>query len=160
MTLTPNSIIIYTSIKERTNMAYVSKETKQVIAPEIKRVLKKWKMKGSISGQGSATLKVTINAGPFSLPKASHNHWNTGYEYYQVNPYWYQTAEGLSGSWKNFLSELESAMKGSIWFDKSDSMTDYFHTAYYIDMQIGAGTKEYRFEPKLRKALLKSVGIA
>tara|TARA_B100001094_G_scaffold182352_1_gene176728 strand:+ start:27289 stop:27714 length:426 start_codon:yes stop_codon:yes gene_type:complete len=141
-------------------MAYVSKETKQVIAPEIKRVLKKWKMKGSISGQGSATLKVTINAGPFSLPKASHNHWNTGYEYYQVNPYWYQTAEGLSGSWKNFLSELESAMKGSIWFDKSDSMTDYFHTAYYIDMQIGAGTKEYRFEPKLRKALLKSVGIA
>jgi hypothetical protein len=141
-------------------MAYVSKETKQALAPEIKRVLKKWKMKGSISGQGSATLKVTINEGPFSLPKARENHWNTGYEYYQVNPYWYQTAEGLSGSWKNFLSELESAMKGSIWFDESDSMTDYFYTAYYIDMQIGAGTKEYRFEPKLRKALLKSVGIA
>ena len=141
-------------------MAYVSKETKQALAPEIKRVLKKWKMKGSISGQGSSTLKVTINEGPFSLPKASHNHWSTGYEYYQVNPYWYQTAEGLSGSWKGFLVELEAAMKGSIWFDKSDSMTDYFHTAYYIDMQIGSGVREYRFEPKLRKALLKSVGIA
>ena len=141
-------------------MAYVSKETKQALAPEIKRVLNKWKMKGSISGQGSATLKVTINEGPFSLPKASHNHWSTGYEYYQVNPYWYQTAEGLSGSWKGFLTELEAAMKGSIWFDKSDSMSDYFHTAYYIDMQIGSGLKEYRFEPKLRKALLKSAGIA
>ena len=141
-------------------MAYVSKETKQALAPEIKRVLKKWKMKGSISGQGSGTLKVTINAGPFSLPKGSYNHYSTGYEYFQVNPYHYQSSEGLSGSWKGFLVELEAAMKGSIWFDKSDSMTDYFHTAYYIDMQIGSGVREYRFEPKLRKALLKSVGIA
>tara|TARA_B100000963_G_scaffold95755_2_gene82588 strand:- start:790 stop:1215 length:426 start_codon:yes stop_codon:yes gene_type:complete len=141
-------------------MAYVSKETKQALAPEIKRVLKKWKMKGSISGQGSGTLKVTINAGPFTLPKRAVNHWNTGFPYYQVNPYWYQEAEELSGSWKGFFNELESAMKGSIWFDKSDSMTDYFHTAYYIDMQIGSGVKEYRFEPKLRKALLKSAGIA
>lgn len=140
-------------------MAYVSKETKQVIAPEIKRVLKKWKMKGSISGQGSATLKVTINEGPFPLPKIANRHVYQ-YDMYQVNPYWYQEAEGLSGSWKNFLTELEAAMKGSIWFDKSDSMTDYFHTAYYIDMQIGSGVREYRFEPKLRKALLKSVGIA
>lgn len=140
-------------------MAYVSKETKQALAPEIKRVLKKWKMKGSISGQGSATLKVTINEGPFTLPKRAYNPYS-GFPYYQVNPYWYQESEELSGSWKGFLTELEAAMKGSIWFDKSDSMTDYFHTAYYIDMQIGSGTKEYRFEPKLRKALLKSAGIA
>ena len=141
-------------------MAYVSKETKQALAPEIKRVLKKWKMKGSISGQGSGTLKVTINEGPFTLPKRSYNHYRTGFPYYQVNPYWYQESEELSGSWKGFLNELEAAMKGSIWFDKSDSMTDYFHTAYYIDMQIGSGVREYRFEPKLRKALLRSAGIA
>ena len=45
-------------------MAYVSKETKQALAPEIKKVLKKWKMKGSISGQGSGTLKVTNDSLP------------------------------------------------------------------------------------------------
>jgi hypothetical protein len=32
---------------------------------------------------------------------------------------------------------LLAAMKGDKWFDKSDSMVDYFHTAWYNDIKIG-----------------------
>ena len=44
---------------------------------------------------------------------------------------------------KKFLKELHKAMKGTKWFDKSDIMTDYFHTAYYIDINIGKWSKPY-----------------
>jgi hypothetical protein len=32
---------------------------------------------------------------------------------------------------------------GNEWFDKSDIMTDYFHTAYYYDISIGQWDKPY-----------------
>jgi hypothetical protein len=43
-----------------------------------------------------------------------------------------------------FLDKVETLIKrapfdagvGDLWFDKSDSMTDYFHTAFYIDINI------------------------
>ena len=34
-----------------------------------------------------------------------------------------------------------AAMKGDKWFDKSDSMIDYFHTAWYNDIKIGEWNK-------------------
>ena len=43
----------------------------------------------------------------------------------------------------DFLNELVVAMKGTKWFDKSDIMTDYFHTAYYIDINVGKWNKPY-----------------
>jgi|TARA_B110000483_G_C18188180_1_gene539820 hypothetical protein len=33
--------------------------------------------------------------------------------------------------------------KGTGWFDKSDCQTDYFHTAYYINIAVGAWNKNY-----------------
>ena len=46
-----------------------------------------------------------------------------------------------------FLDKVEENTKtapfnagvGDLWFDKSDSMTDYFHTAYYIDINLEEG---------------------
>ena len=29
------------------------------------------------------------------------------------------------------------------WFDESDSMTDYFYTAYYINISVGSWDKKY-----------------
>lgn len=34
---------------------------------------------------------------------------------------------------------------GREWFDKSDAMTDYFHTAFYIHLGIGKWNKPYQF---------------
>jgi len=39
---------------------------------------------------------------------------------------------------------LLAAMKpADKWFDNSDPMTDYFHTAYYVDVNIGKWNQEY-----------------
>jgi hypothetical protein len=34
-------------------------------------------------------------------------------------------------------------MRGNDWFDESDSMTDYFHTAFYTDINVGRWNKPY-----------------
>ena len=37
----------------------------------------------------------------------------------------------------------EGYWKGKGWYDKSDAMTDYFDTAYYISMNVGEWNKPY-----------------
>jgi len=34
-------------------------------------------------------------------------------------------------------------MKGDQWYDNSDAMTDYFDTAYYMDINVGQWDKPY-----------------
>ena len=44
----------------------------------------------------------------------------------------------------NFYEDLKKAMRGALWFDKSDLMTDYHHTAYYMNINIGRWNKPYK----------------
>ena len=113
-------------------MAYVNKETKKELTPGIKKVLEKYGVKGTIKVNRYSTLVVTLRKVPAGLftPK----ELTTG-----VNVYWIH--EHFTGTAKKFLTELLAAMKGDKWFDKSDSMTDYFHTAWYNDIKIGAYDK-------------------
>ena len=45
------------------------------------------------------------------------------------------------GAAKKFLTKLLAAMKGDMWYDKTDLMTDYFDTAWYNDIKIGEWNK-------------------
>jgi hypothetical protein len=58
-----------------------------------------------------------------------------------VNPYWFQ--EHFSGKAKAFLTEVFAGMKSAGWYDRSDVQTDYFDTAYYVDVNVGAWDKPY-----------------
>ena len=55
----------------------------------------------------------------------------------------YHIDRHYTGIARDFLNELVKAMKGTKWFDKSDIMTDYFHTAYYININVGKWNKPY-----------------
>ena len=109
-------------------MAYVSKETMKELAPEIKKVLAEYGVKGTIKVNRYSTLVVTLRKVPAGLftPKEL-----TG----GVNVYW--IADHFEGTAKKFLTKLLAAMKGAKWYDKSDAMTDYFDTAWYNDIKIG-----------------------
>ena len=110
-------------------MAYVSKEDKKTLAPAIKKVLAEYGVKGTIKVDHHSTLVVTLRKVPAGLftPKESANG--------DVNVYHIDTF--CEGTAKKFLTKLLAAMKGDKWFDKSDSMIDYFHTAWYNDIKIG-----------------------
>ena len=118
-------------------MAYISQQDKKDLAPSIKAVLKTYGMKGTISINHHSSLVVTVQSGVLDFS----DHFSHGDGYIQVNTYhidsWY------SGTIKRFLQDLLKAMKGTKWYNNSDAMTDYFDTAYYIDINIGKWNKPY-----------------
>ena len=133
-------------------MAYINQEDKAKLAPAIKAVLKKYGMKGTISIKNHSTLCVTIKSGKLDIVGnyneiASQKPRESRYGEFKpataldVNQYWFQ--EHFTGDNLKFIDELYKAMKGDMWFDKSDSMTDYFHTAYYMDVRIGTWDTPY-----------------
>jgi hypothetical protein len=114
-------------------MAHVSQEKKAQLAPAIKAVLNKYKMKASISVRHHSSLVVTIKSGAIDF----------GRDHIQVNEYWIN--EHYTGTARKFLTELLQAMKGPDYFNDDDSQTDYFHRSHYTDINVGRWDKPYVF---------------
>jgi len=131
-------------------MAYVSQADKKELAPAIKKVLSKYGMKGSISIRHHSTLVVTLQSGAIDFGEYTH-----GDGYIQVNVY--HIERHYKGKAQKFLTELLAAMKGPGWFDKSDSMTDYFHVKHYCDINVGKWNKPYFLQKTAKKAPKKPV---
>ena len=110
-------------------MAYMNQEMKAARVPAIKAVLKKYKMKGTISVRNHSTLVVTLKSGVFDF----------GEDYIQVNTY--HLGNRFHGKQLEFMDELKTAMLGNDWYDNSDP-TDYFHdVAFYVRIHVGDWNK-------------------
>lgn len=128
-------------------MAYVSQEMKAKIAPKVKAVLKKYKVKGSLAVRNHSTLVLNVKQGKVdfindygSTPESRADAEKFGI---QVNPYWYQ--EHFIGDSYFFLKEVLEAMNEGNW-DKSDAQVDYFNVGWYVDVNIGKWNKPYVLE--------------
>lgn len=119
-------------------MAYMNQEKKAKIAAAVKPILKKYKVKGSLSVRNNSTILLTITEGSIDFIK----DFGTKNDYIQVNPYWYQ--DHFTGKSKKFLSEVLPALYSADYYDRSDVMTDYFDTAYYVNVSIGRFDKPYK----------------
>lgn len=139
-------------------MAYMSQERKQERMPEIKRVLNKYGMKGTVSVRNHSTLVVTVTEGKLDILGNFFGVYNKKQEIYperyrsinredltsiDVNQYYID--RDYSGKVKDFLEELKSAMLGKDYFDHSDIQSDYFHCSHYIEIDIGKWNKPYKF---------------
>lgn len=144
-------------------MAYMNQEKKKVLAPQIKAVLKKYGVKGSISVRNHSTLVVTLSEVPASWVEAQHQrdiqrwervHADTGWAgnkperslHWEYNPYHPINEDDPQGEGEaEFVKEMLSAMNGvgteEENFDKSDSMTDYFHVGWYVNLSVGRWDK-------------------
>lgn len=140
-------------------MAFVSQQDKKTLAPGIKAVLKKYKMKGTISVKNHSTLCVTLKSGQLDLlgaaqksnDRIAEREGRPSYQigdYLQVNPYWCEENSRIIGEEEiaDFYAELKSAMEGPNFFCEDDSMTDYFHRSHYIDIDAGRFQKPYVYE--------------
>lgn len=134
-------------------MAYVSKETKANIVEAVKPILKKYGVKGTFAVRHHSTIVLNINSGVLDFitnhneaceKRYSHrDNWQPSENNIDVNVYWID--DHFSGQPRDFLNEVMQAIKmAGEWFDESDSMTDYFHTAFYIDINVGKWDKPYQ----------------
>jgi hypothetical protein len=115
-------------------MAYMNQEKKKKIAAVIKPLLKQYGMKGSLAVRHHSTVVLNLKSGKIDFGK----------DYIQVNPYWIH--EHYTGVAREFLEKAVKALKGADWYDRSDAMTDYFDTAYYVDINVGQWNKPYAVE--------------
>ena len=119
-------------------MAYVSQADKKELAPAIKAVLKKYKMKASIAVRNHSTLCVTIASGVIDFSE----YMREDDQYIDVNVYWIDTH--YNGVQRDFLNELLDAMKGPKYFNDDDAMTDYFSRSHYTNINVGNWNKPYK----------------
>ena len=120
-------------------MAYMNQEKKAKIAANLKPILKKYGIKGSLSVRNHTSIVLTITTGEVNFYKDYGADTKFGI---QVNPYWYQ--DHFTGLSKQALSEIIPAMYSADYYDNSDAQVDYFDTAYYISVNIGKWTKPYQ----------------
>ena len=137
-------------------MAYVSQEMKKQLAPQIKAVLKKYGMKGTIAVSNHSKLVVNLKEGKLDLIGQANldnkaRAERTGDRFfeiegnYQANPYSAHNSGNVIIA--KFFKDLVAAMNGvgsDIGnYDNSDVMTDYFDVGWYIGINVGDYGKPY-----------------
>ena len=64
-------------------------------------------------------------------------------DYFRINQYHlYKHPEHHQKLFNNIIDIIKTSSDRK-WFDESDSMTDYFHTAFYFDLSVGKYQKPY-----------------
>ena len=127
-------------------MAYVSTEIMTEARANIKKVLQKYGVKGTLSGKGSSTIRLKLTSGKVDFAKDAivKNHWQgkvctAGSS---VNVYHYKNH--FSGISRGFLEEAIEALKTSKFFDESVIESDFFYRSHYFDIQIGKYNEPYQ----------------
>lgn len=135
-------------------MAYITKEEVKVKNEALKVLNKKYGVKARFSGSNSSTLTLKVTQGVIDFVAnwidccitkpnfdASDVERHTRHQYLQVNHYYLDRA--FSGVALEYLQEAYKIMLDGH-FDESDSMTDYFHCAWFNNISIGAWDKPYK----------------
>lgn len=132
-------------------MAYVSQELKKKLAPGIKAVLAKYKLRGSIAVHNNSTLVVNIKSGAlnfidniWAVAQDKHGPQRCGTRekptYIQVNES--RIHDNCTGVPRECLLALKTAMCEGNW-DKSDIQTDYFNVGWYTNINVGSWDAPY-----------------
>ena len=125
-------------------MAYMNQEMKSTISKNLKPVLKKFGVKGTLSVSNHSTIVLTLKSGKIDFFADYGDREDARKFGIDVNPYWFH--EHFTGKSKQFLTEAFRALKSANWYDDSDIQTDYFNTAYYFRINVGKWNKPYIME--------------
>ena len=124
-------------------MAYINAKDVQAIRKELKENFKDFKF--SVTKSHSSSVNVTILSGPVDFSDITDE---SGYA--QINQYWLDRTGDHKAMFEKMIDIIKTApMRGDGynkqgWFDKSDAMTDYFHTAYYFNVNVGKWSQPYQ----------------
>jgi hypothetical protein len=125
-------------------MAYMNQQKKAEIVSKVKPVLKKYGLKGTFSVRNHMTICLTITSGPIDFIKNYQEHTgkqNQIIDALDINPYWYH--DHFTGKALDALTEIMEGMHSAGYYDNSDIQSDYFDTAYYIDVNVGTWNRPY-----------------
>ena len=117
-------------------MAYVTTQQVKQTREALKLAFPDFKFMVRKSHAGGSSINVSIMSGPLDFGDIRDGA--------SVNQYWVEShyADYLVP----FLEAVIKVIKFGTdrqWYDRSDAMTDYFDTAFYLDVEIGRWGKPY-----------------
>ena len=134
-------------------MAYISTPEVAAIRKQLKEQLPQYKF--SVKRDHTSSVTVAFMKGPAfkEFTYRDRNGDNVAGDintHEQSNHYYADTFYGEENG--AIIKKVEKIVKtapylegvGDLWFDESDSMTDYFHTAYYFSIHVGKWDKPYQ----------------
>ncbi len=117
-------------------MAFITTEEVRAIRNQLKKQLPEYKF--SVTKQHYSKVNVSILKGPIELEsKPINTYWFK--DHYEDQP----VLIALFTAIINIIKTAPALVTGDVWFDESDSQTDYFNTAYYFDLRVGKWNKDY-----------------
>ena len=146
-------------------MAYISTPEVAAIRSQLKEKFPQ--LKFGVRKHHHSSVDVTIKSGTvdFSdlVTKCYQGATVPFNGYHQTNQYWLDRM----GKHQDLFEEIYKVIKtapgtvkgGREWFDDSDSMTDYFHTAFYMSVNIGSYDKPYVLAKAPKKPVQRSKSI-
>jgi hypothetical protein len=133
-------------MQEAIPMAYMSQTLKAKLAPKVKEVLTKYKLKGRLSVRNHSTLVLNIASGEIDFlgnyfeNKGGDYPANEPKGYIDVNVYHY--GRSFDGPAYDFLNEVHAAMMDGNW-DNSEPQYDHFDRGWHVSICIGRWNKKY-----------------
>jgi hypothetical protein len=141
-------------------MAYMTQEMKKSIQPKIKMLAKKYDVKCTLGVRDYSTIILNVNSGEMDFVGNYNNivktkntiteKLKTGDRIRCLNEDWhinvsqYNYENTFSGKCLSFLNEAYEILFSMGYYNNSDSQTDYFDIAYYVDVNIGRYEKSYQ----------------
>ena len=133
-------------------MAYISTEEVAAIRKELKKELPEYKF--SVTKHHHSSVTVAFMKGPAFAEFQSRDRYTGEFKddviegHEQLNHYWAMDFYGEKNG--ALIKKVEKIIKtapvkagGREWYDKSDAMTDYFDTAFYMNIHVGKWDKPY-----------------
>ena len=131
-------------------MAYISKEDSAQIRRALKETFPKHKF--SVRIDHASSIYVTLLSGPDALEDTltvrhdPYDQSRIGQRLKNTDVNQFHVTEENYGRDVEFHDKVLNIIKNGSdrkWFDESDSMTDYFHTAFYINYSVGKWDRPY-----------------
>lgn len=134
-------------------MAYMDQKRKNTIAPQVKQILAKYGVRGSLSVRHHSTLVLTLGGGKIDFCRDWYDLWIKSHkndpvayvpdhvpDHLDINTH--HIASQHTGEARACLLELLAAMQDGNW-DRSDSQTDYWDVGWWCDIRVGKWDKPY-----------------
>lgn len=99
-------------------------------------------IKFSVRREHLSSVHVSIMKSPYDFSEFTNNRGRS------INQYRLSDYKEHEAMFKAIINIMKTAPDNK-WFDDSDAMTDYFHTAFYLHLEIGKWDKEYEQDLKL-----------
>jgi hypothetical protein len=135
-------------------MAYMNQEKKAIINAKMQPILKKYKVKATLSVDNHSTINLNIKSSAFDFvgiynkyleEQTTLNYPNETYtkrENFKLTHGWVD--DYYSGVELQFFKEAFAALQSAGYYNNTDAQTDYFDTAYYFYINVGQWDKPYQ----------------